>query len=445
MINKLIERVLVPFIKNEEDRLRLSTVIIPTFIVRSGYFIISALIAIVLTRTLGPSRYGVFSLTGTIIFSLMNFSSYGFEVIALKYTSSYLSRGETGLWKGLYNWSSKLLIIIATAVALGSMLFIWVFVFALHIIPKTEYTLPVLVTCSIIPIYALMNFYANLLRGQGKSLLSFLPDNIVKPVFFLTVLVVLKIVLKHLSLHIAIGLNIVSFGVAFIFIFLLFRKVNNMKGIVARYDKPEWRRFVISLFILTLVSSLSNKLDSILLGALKDSAQVGIYSAAEKYASFLLFFMYVMNMIIAPSLASLNTPEGKDNLQRMITRTIRWVMLFTLPVFVVVIIFSRQIMHLSGEGFEPGKTALVIICCGLLIDIAFGPVGNFALMTGNEKYNTIYMSIGILLNIVLNLILTPRMGFIGTAIASASCTVFWNAAMFFTIKKRTGIRTWIFG
>jgi O-antigen/teichoic acid export membrane protein len=100
---------------------------------------------------------------------------------------------------------------------------------------------------------------------------------------------------------------------------------------------------------------------------------------------------------------------------------------------------------MSGPQFIPGKTALIIICCGQLINIGFGPVGNYALMTGNEKYSTIYMAIGIFINIVLNFILTPRMGLNGTAIATTSSIVFWNAALFITIRKKTGIRTWIFG
>jgi O-antigen/teichoic acid export membrane protein len=132
-------------------------------------------------------------------------------------------------------------------------------------------------------------------------------------------------------------------------------------------------------------------------------------------------------------------------MQKMITRTIRWVMLFSLPVFIGVIIFSGQLMHLSGSEFLPGKTTLIIICCGQLINVGFGPVGNFALMTGHEKFNTIYMAIGIFINIALNLILTPRMGLNGTAIATTSTIVFWNAAMFITIKRKTGISTWIFG
>ena len=84
-------------------------------------------------------------------------------------------------------------------------------------------------------------------------------------------------------------------------------------------------------------------------------------------------------------------------------------------------------------------------CAAQLMDIAFGPVGSFALMTGNEKYSTRYMGIGILINIALNLLLTPRMGLNGTAIATSCSIVFWNAAMFITIRKKTGIRTWIWG
>jgi len=444
MIKNLFEKLLRPFIKSEEDRTRLSTVIIPSFLVRSGYYVLAYLILIVLTRTMGPGRYGVYSYVAAILFTLMNFSSYGFEVTALRFTSTYLAKDEKSLWKGLYYWSSRSLLIISSAMAAATVLYLWISVYLLHFAAKTPYTLPLLVSCSIIPIYTLINFYSNLLRGQNKILLSFIPDNTIKPLFLLITLLLFRLLFGHMSLPIAIGLNLLSFVVAFVFVFILFRRVNNLKEIKPAYDKKTWTKFVGSLFLLTCVSSLS-RLDIIILGSLKDSAQVGIYYAAERYAASLFFFLYVMNMIIAPSIARLNALEDKEKLQKMITRTIRWVMLFSLPVFIALIVFSGQIMGLSGPQFLPGKIALIIICCGQLINVGFGPVGNFALMTGNEKYNTIYMAIGIFINIALNLILTPRMGLNGTAIATTSSIVFWNAAMFITLKKKTGIRTWIFG
>lgn len=445
MIKKLIGKFLQPFIKNEEDRARLSTVIIPSFIVRSGYFVLSLLINILLTRTLGTSRYGVFSYTASMIFILMNFSANGFDVLTVRYTSSYLSKGEKGLWKGLYKWASRSIAIVSTLVGALAALFIWVFVYILHLVPATPYTLPVLVSCAIIPVYSVMNFYIAILRGQHKSLLSFLPDSTVKPLFLLIALVLFRLLAGHMRLGAAIGLNMVSFVVALVFVYIVYKQITDMSGIKAEYDKKNWKKFVGSLFILTCVTSLSARLDLIMLGSIKDSSQVGIYNAADKYASGLFFFLNVMNMIILPSIARLNALEDKEKLQKMITRTIRWVMLFTLPVFIGMVVFSPQIMHLSGSEFVPGKSALIIICCGQLFNIAFGPVGSFALMTGHQKYNTIYMAIGIVINITLNLILTPRMGFNGTAISTSVSMIFWNAAMFITIRKKTGIRTWIFG
>lgn len=446
MIRNRIETLLRPFLKSEEDKSKLFTVILPSFVVRSGYFVLAYLTQIVLTRTLGPSRYGIFVYTGTIIFLLMNFSSYGFEVLALRFTSTYLSENKTALWKGLYKWSLRMLIIISTTVAVGTALFLWIAVYKLHLVAETPYTFPILVSCAIIPLYTLMNFYGNLLRGQNKLVVSFLPDNTVKPLFLLVSLVVFRLLLGPLDLYLAIGLNLFSFMVAFTFVVAIFQKENHLKKeIKAEYDKPVWRKVIGSLFILTCVGTLHGRIDTIMLGYLKNSAQVGIYYLAERLAGTLFFFQYIMSIIISPSIARLNVLDEKDKLQKLISRTVRWVMLFSMPAFIGIVVFSRPIILLSGGEFLPGQTALIIICVGHIIDVAFGPVLNFVLMTGYEKYNTIAMGMGIVINVALNLLLTPRMGITGTAIAAASSTVLWNLYLFYIIHKKTGIRTWILG
>lgn len=445
MIKQRLETVFRFFIKNEDDRSRLYTVIIPSFIVRSGYFLLAYLTQILLTRTLGPRRYGIFVYTGTIIFMLMNLSSYGFEVLALRFTPTYLSQNKLALWKGLYKWSFRMLLIISAAVTAATALFIWLSVYRFHILSETPYTLPILVSCSIIPVYIFMNFHSNLLRGQNKLLISFLPDNTIKPLFLLIMLIVFRLILGHMSLYLAIVLNLVSFMVAFVFVFSFFRRGTRMEATEAEYDRPEWKKFIGSLFILTCISTLYSRLDTIMLRYLKDASQVGIYYLAERDASALFFFLYVMNTIISPSIASLNTLGEKEKLQKLITRTIRWVMLFSLPAFIGIILFSKQIMLLSGPEFISGQMALIIISCGHIFDIAFGPVLTFALMTGLEKYNTIGMAIGIGINFILNLLLTPHIGINGTAIATTCSTVFWNVFLFLVIRKKTGIRTWVWG
>ena len=445
MIKNRIETLLRPFLKGEEDISKLFTVILPSFAVRSGYFMLAYLTQIALTRMLGPSRYGVFVYTGTIIFLLMNFSSYGFEVLALRFTSTYLSENKTALWKGLYKWSLRMLIIISTTVAAGTAIYLGVSVYWLHFMAETPYTLAILVSCSIIPIYTLMNFYGNLLRGQNKLVVSFLPDNTIKPLFLLLALVAFRLILGQMNLYLAIALNLVSFMVAFAFVVAIFQKGNHLKGIKAEYDKPVWRKLIGSLFILTSVYTLHGRIDTIMLRYLKDSSQVGIYYLAERYATTLFFFQNIMGSIISPSIARLSIQDEKDKLQKLISRMVRWVMLFSLPVFIVMVAFSKPILLLSGSEFLPGQSALIIICIGHIIDVAFGPVLSFVLMTGYEKYNTIAMAMGIVMNVVLNLLLTPSMGITGTAIAAASSTVLWNLYLFIIIYRKTGIRTWVLG
>src|SRR6185312_14543383 len=388
MIKNRIETLLRPFLKSEEDKSKLFTVILPSFVVRSGYFLLAYLTQIALTRMLGPSRYGVFVYTGTIIFLLMNFSSYGFEVLALRFTSTYLSENKMALWKGLYKWSLRMLVIIGTTVAAGTALYLWVSVYWLRFMAETPYTLPILVSCSIIPIYTLMNFYGNLLRGQNKLVISFLPDNTIKPFFLLLSLVALRLILGQMNLYLAIALNLVSFIVAFAFVVAIFQKGNHTKEIKAEYDKPMWRKVIGSLFVLTCVGTLHGRIDTIMLRYLKDSSQVGIYYLAERDASALFFFQYIMSIIISPSIARLNILTEKDKLQKLISRMVRWVMLFSLPAFAIIVLFSKPIILLSGGEFLPGQTALIIICIGHIIDVAFGPVLSFVLMTGYEKYNT---------------------------------------------------------
>jgi O-antigen/teichoic acid export membrane protein len=65
-------------------------------------------------------------------------------------------------------------------------------------------------------------------------------------------------------------------------------------------------------------------------------------------------------------------------------------------------------------------------------------------MSKFEKYNGMVLVISIVINIALNFALTPRWGMNGTAFASGFSIVVWNVALFFIIKRKTGLRAWVF-
>lgn len=62
-------------------------------------------------------------------------------------------------------------------------------------------------------------------------------------------------------------------------------------------------------------------------------------------------------------------------------------------------------------------------------------------MTGNEKLVAVCMWSGALFNIALNLILIPKYGIEGAAIATMAGTIIWNVAMAWLCVRKTGIHS----
>ena len=62
-------------------------------------------------------------------------------------------------------------------------------------------------------------------------------------------------------------------------------------------------------------------------------------------------------------------------------------------------------------------------------------------MTGNQNIYAKILLFGAILNVLLNLILIPRYGINGAAIASMSSLTVWNLSMVLVIKKKFGFYT----
>jgi len=428
-------------LKNEGDKKKLSTVILPSFFIHFIAGLLYVLTVLVLTRKLGAREYGVLTYSFTVISLIISLLLGGINVMAVREPPALLSKGQTGLWKGFYRWSSRIVIVVSILVPLLIAACILFARYYLHLFTSSLYTTPILCALAAFPFYALMNYYSAWLRGQHKTVLSFLPDNIIKPAFFLIVLVCFF----HFNLWNAIWIRDLSFLAGSIFAIATFYRTTKMSSITPEYDIPAWKTSLKSFFLLAALVSISSRVDILMLGFFRDASQVGIYSGADMLATKIVIFQTLMNQISVASISRLHTLNDKKKLQSMMTKITRGVAIVSIPFFIVIILFNKWILSFLGPAFVQGESALIILCTGQLISLAFGPVGNFAVTTKNEKINIVFVILKMGIAILINLILTPIWGINGTAIATAASLVFWNAGMFITVKKRTGISTWIFG
>jgi O-antigen/teichoic acid export membrane protein len=83
----------------------------------------------------------------------------------------------------------------------------------------------------------------------------------------------------------------------------------------------------------------------------------------------------------------------------------------------------------------------MVLLCGELIAAAAGPVGYFLTMTGGQMVATRIEAIASAIAVALALVLIPRYGILGAAIAVAVGSVVRHAWMFVAVWRRLGLRS----
>ena len=434
---QFLYRFLENFFKSEGDRKKLVNVIVPSFAIQSTAILIGLFTNFILARGLGASNYGVFTFAYSIIFPLVTLISFGVGVLMVREIPHILTKHSPGLLRGLHAWSIKLVIpscIILAILVSGIVYFL----------PNSNYRLPILIASSVIPFYGLMNYYSASLKGFHKIVLSQVSDNIIRPIVFLAIIAWLFYYSSHFSVNTVILVNVIAFAAGMSYSAIMFYKTVEYKDVQPEYDTKRWWRGLASLSLLNGILSLDARLDLLMLGVIKNAAQVGVFNIAHKIALTLYFFLSVMNTIIAPSISRMNSMNDISGLQRMVRKTIKWVMALSLPAGILIIVFSKWIMAYFGPEFAQGQYPLIIMCIAQLFSISCGPVGVISMMTGHEKFNTIATVLSMATTIILNLILTPRIGLMGSAIAASAAIVVWNLYLIIKVKKHVGIYSWIY-
>jgi len=97
----------------------------------------------------------------------------------------------------------------------------------------------------------------------------------------------------------------------------------------------------------------------------------------------------------------------------------------------MLIIFAKPLMRVFGPDFEPGWIVLVIGTLGQLVNCGVGSAGHLLLMSGNERRLIKVQAVATIVTVGLGLLLVPRWGIVGAAVATCATTVLtnsWNLA-----------------
>jgi O-antigen/teichoic acid export membrane protein len=206
-------------------------------------------------------------------------------------------------------------------------------------------------------------------------------------------------------------------------------------GPLARVE-PEVVTFSAAAFGMAGLEFVLAQGDKVLLGHYLDAGQVGIYAIAMALVGVVPVALQSVNQIFSPTISELHATGNHSMLQRLYSTLTKWVLMFTVPLALTMIVFARPLMQMFGPSFVPGATVLVVGAVGQLLNCAVGSVGYLLLMSGNQFELVKIQALNAALLILLGIVLVPRMGATGAALATAITVITTNLWLLKAVRRK---------
>lgn len=154
-------------------------------------------------------------------------------------------------------------------------------------------------------------------------------------------------------------------------------------------------------------------------GALLGTAEMGVLRVCLQIVTVFAMIASTLEGIMAPRFAAQFGVGNRTAARQTLNRSIAFLLLVGGVPLALVIVFAEPILALMGEEFRIGGDALRILCLGQLAVLAAGGAGSMVNMAGREHVSLKLALLCFVLMIPALVLLTPRLGLVGPAIAIA--------------------------
>jgi O-antigen/teichoic acid export membrane protein len=392
---------------------------------------------VVLARWIGSFEYGVYVFVWTWVLVLGGLSPLGLSLVMMRLLPEYREKGEHALFRGLVRGGRMLVLAIATAVAVAGLIGLWLFGASLD----DHYVLPAYLALVCVPLYALSDVQDGIGRGHGWIAAALVPPYILRPLLLLASMAVMYAAgFAMEAKSAAAGAIVATWTAALVQTFLINRRLRGeMTPGPRRYDFQRWLTTSLPLLIIGGSELVLQNTDVLVISRFMTPHDVGIYFAAAKTMSLIMFVHYSVGSAVAHRFAGLHARGDTDGLKAIVRDAVNWTFWPSLAGALLILALGKPLLSLFGAQFEDGYPVMFIIVVGLLFRAAMGPIEHLLNMLGEQRTCATVLVATTALNIVLNFALVPTFGLLGAATAtsiSLSAAAFLNTA---AARRRLGI------
>ena len=227
-----------------------------------------------------------------------------------------------------------------------------------------------------------------------------------------------------------IGFLVLSLGyglIEFVLVYLLSALTSFIVAVIfsIKFTKPSMdldRTFVKYLMwtampfgIAGLLNLIFARVDVVILSFLKGNIIVGWYAAAYTLVGTLYFGLTALSIVMFPFLSKFFI-SSKHFLEKYSTKSIKYSVILLIPLgFGTMVLSDKIILIVYGDTYLPSIAILKILIWSGIFYFINGIYYTILGAINKQKVTTFIMACGAVANIVLNILLIPKFGYIGAA------------------------------
>lgn len=185
------------------------------------------------------------------------------------------------------------------------------------------------------------------------------------------------------------------------------------------------------LSLAMVFSTIAFRVDSVLLSLLQGNAAVGWYSAPYKLIELLMFIPMIYTTAILPVLSS-NFINSFGSIKKVYERSFKYLLIVGIPIAAIIsILSSKIILLLYSPAYLPSVPALQILIWTVPIMFLTYLWGTMFVAIDRQDIVLKITFIGMIFNILVNLILIPIYGFMGAAFVTVVTEIIGFILLFY--------------
>jgi O-antigen/teichoic acid export membrane protein len=398
---------------------------------------------ILLARWMGGFEFGIYIYGWTWILLIGAMVDLGLGSAAQRFIPEYTERKSPALLRGFLGGSRWLALLFGTiAGAAGA---IAVRGLTPFIDPAT--IVPLYISCAALPLFGVWSAQSGIARSYNWVNLGLSPIYVQRPLLLLALMGLAYLAGLPTDAVTATAVGVIALiSVGLGQVVLLNRR---LAGVVASgpkaYAVRSWLTMSVPMFLVEAFYYLLNYSDIIVLKQFSSAAAVAVYYAAAKTIALVSFIYYSVAQTIAHKFVEYDVSGDRAGLTAFLKQAVRLTFWPSLAVIIGLLALGHPLLRLFGHEFVSGYYLMFIIAVGLLARASVGPAERLLNMLGERRACALVYGVSFAISVVLCVLLIPRLGLAGAAIASAAALVFESAGLFVVAKRRLGLHCFIFG